>query len=107
MPEKRKYTKIGLSQNWLGENRPKYFTKYTLLAIPFLLWELVKFLLWLLLAFCIVESLRWIFDYPSPPTANVWSWASNLLLAWVVRDAYQEVMASIRKRKSKRSNALR
>src|SRR3546814_3320279 len=64
MAEKRNETKIGLSQNWLGANSPRYFTKYTLLAVPFLLWKLVKLFLWLLLAFCIIESFQWIFDYP-------------------------------------------
>lgn len=99
MAEKRNETKIGLSQNWLGANRPRYFTKYTLLAVPFLLWKLVKLFLWLLLAFGIIESFQWIFDYPFQPATDVWSWAANLLLVWVVKDSCQAVMSLIRKRK--------
>lgn len=29
LAEKRNETKIGSSQNWLGANRPRYFTKYS------------------------------------------------------------------------------
>lgn len=107
MAEKRKDTKIGLSQNWLeGAEKTRYFTKTTLRSIPLLIWELAKFSLWMLFAYFIIRACQWIFDYPFPPVTGFWSGACTLIVVLVVKDWCQQLWSLIMQRKRRRINGL-
>lgn len=99
MADDQNKPKIGPADNWLGDIRPRYFTKYTVAAIPLLIWEASKLSLWLLFALSIIYLIHQLLDLPMPHVTDVWSGVAYLILTWTIKDFCQLLCSWFRKRK--------
>lgn len=102
MSDDSKQQKVGLTGDWLGEaNRPRYFTKYTLVGIPYLFvvgaWKTAKHLLWGLAFGAVVRLIGEALGYYQPLTGIELTLA-NVGLGWACIGTVLKLLSLKRKK---------
>lgn len=102
MSDNSKQQKVGLTGDWLGEaNRPRYFTKYTLVGIPYLLalgaWKSATLLLWGVAVGAVLRLAGQLLGYFQPLTGDEMTLA-YVGLGWACIGTVLKLLSLKRKR---------